>query len=115
MFGMVQIDGLATGVFGSITLRIRPDAPIGTYETTPEVDSVYTLGQQRVSLVIRCEPITIEHTFNTGVITKAPDCLNTGIKTYTCIHCDASKTESVPAKGHTWDNGVITQAPTAAL
>ena len=41
------------------------------------------------------------HGYNGGVITTQPTCTATGIKTYTCVSCKATKTESVPVKGHT--------------
>ncbi len=41
------------------------------------------------------------HSYNSGSITTQPTCTATGIKTYTCTVCKATKTESVPAKGHT--------------
>ena len=44
---------------------------------------------------------TNNHSWNTGVITTAPTCTVPGVKTYTCNVCKITKTESVPAKGHT--------------
>ena len=43
----------------------------------------------------------VAHTWNTGAITTQPTCTTTGVKTYTCTACNATKTESVAAKGHT--------------
>ena len=36
-----------------------------------------------------------------GSVTKQPNCIATGVKTYTCRTCGATKTESIAAKGHT--------------
>lgn len=74
-----------------------------------------------------------------GKETKSPNCTSDGIRTYTCLVCGATKTETIPAKGHTpgaaatctspqkctdcgaqlvpatdhkWDNGYITKEPT---
>lgn len=44
---------------------------------------------------------THTHSWNSGSVTKAPTCTATGIKTYTCTECGATKTETVAAKGHT--------------
>lgn len=38
----------------------------------------------------------IDHTWDDGVITQEPTENATGIKTYTCIHCGATKTEEIP-------------------
>lgn len=40
------------------------------------------------------------HKYNSGVVTKAPTCTDTGIKTYTCVNDDDSYTETIPALGH---------------
>lgn len=40
------------------------------------------------------------HKYNGGVVTKAPTCTDTGIKTYTCVDNDDSYTETIPALGH---------------
>ena len=36
-----------------------------------------------------------EHIWNTGVITLSPTTSSTGIKTYTCINCGATKEETI--------------------
>ena len=41
------------------------------------------------------------HNWNSGSVTKQPNCIATGVKTYTCRTCGATKTESIAAKGHT--------------
>lgn len=40
------------------------------------------------------------HKYNNGVVTKAPTCTDTGIKTYTCVDGDDSYTETIPALEH---------------
>ena len=40
-------------------------------------------------------------TWDGGSVTKQPTCTATGVKTYTCRTCGATKTESIAAKGHT--------------
>lgn len=37
-------------------------------------------------------------------ITISPTCLNSGTKKTTCSHCSISKSESLPALGHNWQN-----------
>ena len=41
------------------------------------------------------------HSWNEGVTTTAPTCENAGVKTYTCTVCNATKTETLDATGHT--------------
>ena len=45
-----------------------------------------------------------EHTWDSGEITSEPTCTETGVKTYTCTVCDATKTETVSATGHTYSD-----------
>ena len=47
-------------------------------------------------------PKTETHSWNKGEITTQPTCTKNGVKTYTCTECRATKTESVPATGHTY-------------
>ena len=44
------------------------------------------------------------HTWNSGKITKAPTCKATGVRTYTCTLCGATKTGSVSKTGHKYDS-----------
>ena len=96
-----------------------------------------------------------DHQWDEGVITTEPGCVTDGVKTYTCTICKETKTEvipatghtevideaveatcttpgktegkhcsvcnevlvaqeEIPAKGHSWDEGVITTAPTCS-
>ena len=41
------------------------------------------------------------HSWDGGKITIAPTCTGTGVKTYTCTACAATRTETVSATGHT--------------
>ena len=40
------------------------------------------------------------HKYNDGVVTKAPTCTETGVKTYTCVDGDDSYTETIPMTPH---------------
>ena len=42
-----------------------------------------------------------EHQWDDGVITTEPSCETNGVKTYTCSMCEETKTEEIPATGHT--------------
>ncbi|MGN1195174.1 MAG: fibronectin type III domain-containing protein, partial [Acutalibacteraceae bacterium] len=52
------------------------------------------------------------HTYNSGVVTKAATCTATGVKTYTCTVCGATKTESIAKTAHTYKT-TTTKATTA--
>ena len=54
----------------------------------------------------------LAHTWDEGNITKEADCKETGVMTYTCHKCGATKTEDIPRTEHTWDEGKVTTAPT---
>ena len=42
------------------------------------------------------------HTWDSGTVTTAPTCTKAGERTYTCTECGATKTEPIPATGHSW-------------
>ena len=53
------------------------------------------------------------HTWNGGAITKAATCKETGVKTYTCTVCNATKTEAIATTtNHTFGNWTQTKEPT---
>jgi len=45
-----------------------------------------------------------EHTYNSGVITRKPTCNSTGIKTYTCTVCQATRIATIEKIAHTYKN-----------
>lgn len=51
------------------------------------------------------------HTWNAGEVTKEATCTEKGVKTYTCSVCGATKTEEIPATGHT-EETIPAKAPT---
>ena len=57
---------------------------------------------------VATEPVC-EHTYNSKV-TVAANCLNAGVKTYTCTKCGDKYTEAIPAKGHS--NKVVVKEAT---
>ena len=54
------------------------------------------------------------HAWNNGAVTTAPNCLDRGVKTYTCTveNCGATYTESIQAIGHDFDTTVEAVAAT---
>ena len=51
-----------------------------------------------------------EHSWDTGKVTKAATCTETGVKTYVCQSCSITRTEDIPALGHK----IVTDAAVAA-
>jgi len=53
------------------------------------------------------------HKYGNAVITTAPTCTETGIKSYTCTLCGHVTTDSVPATGHTYTTSTVAPTCTA--
>lgn len=59
---------------------------------------------------------TTAHNWNGGTVTKAANCKEAGIKTYTCTSCGATKTENIAkTNNHTWGNYVETKKATCTV
>ena len=54
------------------------------------------------------------HQFGEGVVTAEATCTTPGTLTFTCAVCSETKTETIPAKGHTY-SGVITTPATCTV
>ena len=52
-------------------------------------------------LVAQTEIPAKGHSWNEGEVTTKPTCKDKGVKTFTCTVCNTTKTEEVPATGHT--------------
>lgn len=52
------------------------------------------------------------HEYDDWIVTKAANCVTTGLRSHTCKGCGDTQTEVVPKSDHTWDEGVITKQPT---
>lgn len=80
------------------------DISISSADNTPT-----TLENKDAAPVVVAEaPTEHEHTWDDGVVTKAATCTETGRMSYVCTdpECGATKTEEIPAKGHSFVNGV---------
>lgn len=53
----------------------------------------------------------INHIWDNGTIIKEATCTESGIKTYTCTICNKTKTETVPALGHSFSKEWIIDKP----
>ena len=47
------------------------------------------------------------HIWNSGKITKQATCTSTGVKTYTCTSCKATKTSTISALGHNYNKTIV--------
>ena len=45
-----------------------------------------------------------EHVWDNGTVTQPATCVNSGVKTFGCINCTATKEETIEAQGHDFDN-----------
>lgn len=86
--------------------------------TTNFNDVVQSAGNEKLVKIIYGEfystfCITVNHDWNDGIVTIAPTCKQTGVKTFTCKHdgCGETRAEVVDATGsHMEDCGTITDA-----
>lgn len=55
----------------------------------------------------------VNHTWNSGTVTKQATCKDTGIKTFTCTACNATKTETIAkTNNHTYGSWTTTKEAT---
>lgn len=87
-------------------------ATIAAYEVTDE-EILYYITATDGANVVYCgtadEPNVIVPHYLTRKITKKATCTEDGVITYTCIECNESYTEKIPATGHKY-NDVVTEA-----
>lgn len=53
-----------------------------------------------------------EHEFGPWETVSEATCTEAGTRKHICVICGAERTESLPALGHVWDEGVVTVEPT---
>ena len=81
--------------------KIEDGRIIGVSEGTTQLTTT-VLDKKVVVTVNILSQEEKEHTYDNGVITKEPDCIGKGVKTYTCTGCGDTYTEEIPALGHDW-------------
>ena len=111
-FGLLNMAGLTPGAIGSITLKVKDDAPLGSYEIAPVVDSVFNADQAAVTLEVSGETVVVGHVWDEGNVTVVPNCYAEGEYTYFCNYCDATQTEVLPMTEHEEGAAVTTKHPT---
>ena len=60
-----------------------------------------TVAGQTVTCSVTVTQTPCQHQWDDGVVTTEPTCTQDGVRTYTCQLCGATKTEAIPATGHT--------------
>lgn len=93
-YGMSSASYYITVAAASGTNSGTTDATTGTDGDSIEVDADHV------------------HEYDDWIITKAANCVTTGLRSHTCKECGDTQTEVVPKTDHTWDDGVITKQPT---
>lgn len=53
-----------------------------------------------------------KHNWDSGAVTKLPTCTEKGERLYTCTGCGATRTEEIPANGHSMSEIILRTAPT---
>ena len=99
-FGLLNMAGISVGEIGTITLRIKEDAPAGKYEVRPVVDSVYNANRETVELSVKGETISVDHVWDDGRVTVEATCYTEGVMTYYCFYCNEIRTETIPVTEH---------------
>jgi len=69
--------------------------------TTPGLSAGRKCSTCGMIFVSQVEIPPTGHRYDSGVVTLAPTCTATGVKTFTCSECGDSYTETLPALGHT--------------
>lgn len=96
-------------VTGSAPIEVEINSSNGaaiTGENTANITVSTSAEQAPENETMGGQPVSHIHKWDNGTVTTEPTCTDAGIKTFTCTAAGctapaASKTESIPAKGHT--------------
>jgi hypothetical protein len=91
------------GLLATFTFTVSESAKVGDYTVDIIVRCCTNEDLDDVSCNVSSGKISVScsHSWNSGTVTTAATCKSTGIKTYTCTACNATKTENIPALAHT--------------
>lgn len=97
-----KTEGKKCSVCGEV-LEAQQEVP-ATGHTSPDFWSYGAIADKHYKKCLTCGEMieTADHNWNNGEITTPATCAAAGVKTYTCSDCSATKTETVPATGHTY-------------
>lgn len=108
----VKINGTSTAISTKSDNGAYTDITVDT-SSTKTVELVTASGYRAmvntITYVIPAAEGACEHT-NADITTVDATCTTDGSKTTDCKDCDYVKTETIPAKGHTYNNGEIKKA-----
>ena len=116
---VMQTDEVVSGTIFTFNMRVKDSAPVGSYSIsgTPSLSVSCTFSGTSVSVACRhsyenCTKVdgsnhqstcalcgqkkTEAHAWNSGTVTKAATCKETGTKRLTCTGCGATKDETIP-------------------
>ena len=79
--------------------------------TASKINKNIANGSCITTLYALWEKEVCSHSF-TCTVTKTPSCQENGVETFTCSICGFITSETIPALGHKWDNGVVTEKAT---
>lgn len=99
------------------TFEVLDGAKAGkTYNVSAsfEPGSLANANNEDISMGISGGSVTIDcnHVWDEGKVTKEATCTEDGVKTYTCTVCGETKTEAIPATGHSFGEWKVTKAAT---
>ena len=104
------------GVFLTANFTVLDDAPLGdaAVSISYQPGDIGNFNEEEINFEVVAGGVTVicDHAWDEGVVTTEPTCTQDGVKTYTCTLCGETRTEPVPATGHTSDEGVVTTEPT---
>lgn len=95
--------------FSNATATIKVNCKTHTYGAYSKVND----SQHKHTCTVCRYEETANHTWNGGTVTKQATCKETGVKTYTCTACNATKTETIAkTNSHNWSGYKVTKEPT---
>ena len=104
------------GVFLTANFTVLDDAPLGdaAVSISYQPGDIGNFNEEEINFEVVAGGVTVicDHAWDEGAVTTEPTCTEDGVKTYTCSLCGETRTEPVPATGHTSDEGVVTTEPT---
>ena len=98
---------------GSAALLSREEIPLAA-EELQEGDRfrlvITVLEDGHDATVVEKEWTVESHTWDEGEVVRPATCTEDGEIRYTCTECGKTKTEVIPAKGHTWSEEITVEA-----
>ena len=107
---MYEAPTTVSGTLFTVQMKVKDDAPLGKTTITPTVSARNSVGALVVTVNTLELTVVCNHNWGEGVVTTAATCTTDGLRTYTCIFCDATKTETIAALGHSPETTVTKEA-----